>query len=399
MRHLSNELIHKLVSAACSARLSPASLVAGLTDGVRSRLPDMSRPPKDWLLTSIDELNGFSPREGEPPLVTFLKNARYLSEDQFESRIFDTALTVLRTTPTQKDQYALYVERVKEWYTSCGYRVTPNGANNHTFWASRSASVLSFIAVSVEDSVDLAIQLARDAREQVRRNEESIEAWVVLIADDPFHGARNDDEALQKMASQKEQVLRAGLLPVEYCDLRLRASAINDLVDQQYASMIANPHPTRDGDMTLEQGLPVFLSQSEARVFLIGARSQEQAYALRDRVIEWATKSFNDGMGEPAPLSLSLREGSLRELAGEVFFRHGVRHSPIGLPRWLEEGALLPIFTADCREDTRGGDLRAVKEAIDDKSTSKVVLIGRGLDAEGLKRRLRAPVMCASKIA
>lgn len=382
---LYQDTIDEVVEAACAIDLRLASLTAALPHVIRSQLPSGDGlPRRDHLVMIVNTLNQWIPREGdEAPLASLLKNARLLAAQRVEVSVFEAAIAELgrRTkAPVVRDAKAFYVGRVKQFYESYGYQIAPDGdAGSPTFYAWRSASMVSFIAVAIR-SAEEAIASARRALEREHVNEPFMEGCVVLLD--------------QSGSKDHAAVLRAGLRAISYCDLHpIGFTELESLVLRQHAAFLSEPRPAAKSDdsMALEAALATFLKGGLDRFLLVGTRTHEDLPEVRERVVSFCTHYFETKVDAPVPLALDLGPSLLSDLVSDVFRRHQIRFSPIGLPKWLEEGALLPIFTTNRAE---GDTLNAVREALMGAKSKAVLIAPRedGLD-RWLERRLRMPVM------
>lgn len=385
---LYQDTIDEVVEAACSIDLHLTSLTAALPHVIKSQLPSGDGlPRRDQLVMIVNALNQWVPRGGDDaPLASLLKTARLLAAQRVEASVFEAAIGELgrRTrAPSARDATAFYVRRVKQFYESYGYQIASDGdAGSPAFYAWRSASMVSFIAVAIR-STEEAIESARRALEREHVNEPFMEGCVVLLD--------------QSGSKDHAAVLRAGLRAISYCDLHpIGFPELESLVLRQHAAFLSGPRPAAKSDdsTALEDALATFLRDSLDRFLLVDTRIHGDLAENRERVVSFCTHYFENKVDAPVPLALDLEPSILSDLVGDVFRRHQIRYSPIGLPKWLEEGALLPIFTADHTERLRGGALNAVREALMGGKSKAVLIAPRedGLD-RWLERRLRVPIV------
>ena len=392
MAHLSTDTLHKVMSAMLSISLDGELLEANLPPEIAATLPRASsRPRAEHLLLFLSHLNHFSPLENEaPPLRTVLKNAEILAKLRVEAEVFRIALTELDRAPgghadaSDVQRRDLYTRRVKRFYASCGYDVTPlpDADPSQTFYAWRGVGILSVIAVAV-GSIDEVIAAVRRTVQQLQPNEPLVEGCVVLPCDQREHTAR---------------VWSADLRPIDYGELQpMGFREIEKLVLQQHARFIAEHEaelPDDDtADETLEDRLRRDLRDDTARLLVIPVRHARAARRALERVVYACSNDFSIKPDAPAPLVLPLSEQSparLTDLIGDVFRVHDVPYSPIALPRLLEEGALLPIFDATITRSCSAPWLELLSQALIGRTKSVLILPQRAeLHPRDIARRLR----------
>ncbi len=393
MAHLSTDTLHEVMSAMLSISLDGEVLEANLPPEIAATLPRASaRSRAEHLLLFLSHLNHFRPLANEaPPLRTVLKNAAILAGLRVEAEVFRIALTELDRAPgdhadaSEVQRRDLYTKRVKRFYASCGYDVTPlpDAAPSQTFYAWRGVGILSVIAVAV-GSIDEVIATVRRTVQQLQPNEPLVEGCVVLPCDQRAHAAR---------------VWSADLRPIDYGELQpMGFREIENLVLQQHARFIAEHEPELPDDDTadeaLEDRLRRDLRDDGARLLVIPVRHARAARLALERIVYACSNDFALKPDAPAPLVLPLSERSpakLTDLIGGVFRDHGVPYSPIALPRLLEEGALLPIFDAP---SARGGSapmLELLGQALIGRTKSVLILPRQAdLRPHDIARRLRA---------
>lgn len=397
MAHLLTDTLYKVVAAMLAVSLDGEVLEANLPPEVTAALPKASeRPRAEHLLLFLSHLNHWQSLGDEAPLIrTVLKNAHILAGQRREGAVFESALAELDRAPgaltaaSDAQRRDLYTKRVKRFYASCGYDVTPlpDADLSPIFYAWRGVGILSVIAVAV-GSIDEVIASVQRTMKQLDSNEPLAEGCIVLPSDQSANAAK---------------VWSAALRPIDYGDLQpMGFREIEKLVLQQHARFIAEHEPEAPdddtADETLEDRLRRDLRDDGARLLVLPVRHARTARRALERIVYACSTDFELKPNAPAPLVLPISEpppARLTDLIGGVFREHRVPYSPIALPRLLEEGALLPIFDATRALSGSAPVLDLLREALVGGTKSVLILPSSPkVHTIDLARRLRASPAC-----
>jgi hypothetical protein len=356
MASLPSQMVLSLVDACIDAGLDRESLLAVVSPEIAAGIPTGDTQAKQ-LLHAWCHLNQLVwPGDCPHPIKEVLETGRLLARTHSAADTFRVALEHLSepaTLDNSKDRafYAHFTRRTKETYLSYGCRVTPTIDDPPgPFMVEHPDRRTSMVAVFHREgekgpNVGMAIAAVQQWLHTARSGGEDAEGYIVLA---PF---------AQK--SDRDQVLRAQLHPIDYREQRLVSL---DTIERVVRCIVgAQPSAEETGFWIVQGGearsaddaLAAFLRDFQTSVWLLVQPRHSDMGTFVRGLFHAAARSFLRH-GPPAPLLLGVdwRTRRTAECACEVFVRHGVPMAPFKLEPALKEGVICPIAVYETFEPT-----------------------------------------------
>lgn len=310
-------------------------VLAVLPPDIRCALPT-GRTPAAQLLLVGRSLNTWVPaRDSEPPLLIFLRSARFILGPRRERDVVDEAISTLlrsepRTSVRTEGVRDFLSRRAKDYFESCGYRISYSTYGSETFIAHRRTGIVSVVGVSVE-SVDQAINAVVAEARLVQRYEPLVEGCVVLPQD---------------AGSDLRRVEEANLRAIWAHEMRqMSVQDVEDVARRQLSASttVRDDEGSQEGN-TVEEQIGAFFASARLRMLVFFGDANTVARVGRGIFRALATE-FIEGTAQCAPLHLSLSKvTTLDDVVSSVFRESGAWYSALSMRRLLEDRLVLPMF-------------------------------------------------------
>jgi hypothetical protein len=352
MASLSSQMVRLLVDACIAARIDRESLLIAVPPEVAASVPTAETKMMQ-IMHALFHLNGLSWSDASShPMKEVLETCRHLARAHDSAELFEVALVQMGEPATLVDPlkerafYAISTRRMKKKYLDFGCRVTP-GIDDAPgpFLVEHPDGRISVAMVSYREGdtgpdVRIAISTVLEWLQAARNGGENAEGYVVLA---PV--ARKAD---------REQVLRAGLHPIDYSEQR---SVGLDTVETIVRCLLGTASLSADATFSIvhageawaaEQALAAFFKDFRTQVWLLFQPRERDSDGFVNDLFHVAARSFlQRGAPAPLPIGIDWRARRIPECARDLFTRYGVPVGSMAIEPVLKEGVICPILVCE----------------------------------------------------